>query len=60
MKKDEYTCENCNKTYEYENSSEWNDEKAKEEFSNKFPDCPNEYAAIVCDICYQEIMKTIN
>ncbi len=60
MDKNQYTCENCNETYDYVNTTEWNDEKAKQEFLNKFPNCPNKYSAIVCDDCYQEIMKTIN
>lgn len=50
----EFTCQNCNRTFKKINNSEWNDEKANEEFINDHPDCINDDIGVICDDCHKE------
>ena len=50
MKKNEYKCAVCDKTY----SKGWSEEEALAELKDKF-DTPVEECAIVCDGCYKKM-----
>lgn len=53
----EYTCDQCNKTYEKPNNEEWNDLKAAEEYVVMYPDDKNAPTNIICDDCYKQFSK---
>jgi len=54
MKKNEYQCAECGGIFE----KGWTDEEAKAEMTtNGFNVCPEETMCIVCDDCYNKIMK---
>lgn len=54
MKLNEYKCEECGGVFEKGMTEE---EARKEQVSNGWGDKPDKEMAIVCDDCYQEIMK---
>lgn len=49
---DEYTCDNCGRTFE----KTWSDDDALAEATELFGEIPPEERAIVCDDCWREIM----
>lgn len=51
--KEEYTCDACGETFE----KDWTDEEAQEEFECNFPTHTIRDQAIVCDDCYNTLMK---
>lgn len=50
-----YVCDECGETYE----AGWSDEEAIAEMKKEFGDIPKEDRAIVCDHCYNQLMKEI-
>lgn len=52
-----YRCAQCEEIWKKEISDEWSDEKAKEEYKKNFPELPDVEKVLICDDCYQEIMK---
>ena len=58
MNENEYKCDACGGIFEFE--KEWSEEDAKDEYGSKFTDEIHgtvEDAAIVCDDCYNKLMK---
>lgn len=52
-----YTCDSCGGVFEFE----WTDEEAKaEQAANGWGDVPREACSIVCDDCYQVLMRRAN
>lgn len=47
-----YRCESCGRVFE----KGWNEEEAKAEFAEAFPNEPLEGSAVICDDCYAEAM----
>jgi DNA-directed RNA polymerase subunit RPC12/RpoP len=48
-----YQCAVCQDVFE----SDWSDEEAVQEFEGAFAGAPVEDSAVVCDNCYNRIMK---
>ena len=51
---EQYTCAACGNTYE----EGWSDEEARAEYEDVFPGRDIDDADVVCDTCYQEIVRT--
>lgn len=51
--KQSYTCSVCGETFD----KGWSDEEAEAELTSTFPGQDKSECEIVCDDCYQEIMK---
>jgi len=51
-----YTCSSCKGVFHFE----WSDEEARaEQEENGWGDIPDEHMAIVCDDCYNKIMREV-
>jgi hypothetical protein len=50
-------CEHCNGFFEATRDETWDEKKAIAEMRMKFPDAKLEDCAVVCDPCYQIIMR---
>ncbi len=48
-----FTCAECGQTF----PTAWSDEEATREMNATFPGLQKEEADVVCDECYQKIMK---
>lgn len=55
LKPNEYRCEECGNVYEFG----WSEEESKAEAEKNFGKDIAEHGAIVCDDCYNKIMKRI-
>jgi hypothetical protein len=56
LKKHEYWCSGCNKIFD----KGWSDAEAAEEFYDRHPGEPlDDTTAMVCDVCYESILKDI-
>jgi hypothetical protein len=55
IKKNEYQCEICKGIFE----KGWSDEEAKAEFYENNPTIPIEESGLICEPCFQLIMKDI-
>lgn len=55
MKKNEYKCEICHGVFK----KGWSDEEAKAEHFERHPNIPLEETGLVCDPCFQKIMKDV-
>lgn len=58
IKNNQYQCASCHGIFE--KHKEWTEEKKLKEKQQNFGDLPLENCEIVCDDCYNKIMKAIN
>jgi hypothetical protein len=50
-------CEHCGEEFEPLDDEQWNDAKAAAELEQNFPGAPIEECAVICEDCYQRIMR---
>jgi hypothetical protein len=50
-------CEHCGEEFLSRDDEQWNDAKAAAELEQNFPGAPIEECAVICDDCYQRIMR---
>jgi hypothetical protein len=52
-----YTCAACGQTCESTDDENWSNEKALEEKALLYPDAPLEECVLVCDPCFQLLLR---
>ena len=50
-------CEHCGEEFEPLDDEQWNDAKAAAELEQNFPGARPEECAVICEDCYQRIMR---
>jgi hypothetical protein len=50
-------CHFCGEEFEPTDNATWNDGKAAEELEQNFPGTPLEECVVICDDCYQKMMR---
>jgi hypothetical protein len=51
-----YRCAACGSVYELKCDADWDDGDAKSELERTFPSATVENCAVVCDLCYRNII----
>jgi len=52
-----YKCANCKEEFEFIRDETWSEESAKEEYEKTFGEPPSAATSLVCDDCYEKIMR---
>ena len=55
--KEDLICAHCGEEFTPSDDEQWNDTKALVELEQKFPGTPVEECVVICDDCYQRIMR---
>ena len=55
--KEDLVCAHCGEEFTPPDDEQWNDAKALAELEQKFPGTPVEECVVICDDCYQKMMR---